>query len=91
MTDETTPNGAQALMHASAGRPGPLTELIEDEVSGGLVVTPGNVPAMAAALERLIKDRDLGENLARNARENIVREWDNTVLMPKFVEMISSV
>ena len=69
---------------------GGIPHLIRNN-ENGLLAAERNSDDLARQIERLIKDRDLGENLARNARENIVREWDNTVLMPKFVEMISSV
>jgi len=62
-----------------------IRELIDDEVSGGLVVTAGNVPGMAAALERLIKDRDLrvrlGEagqqSVRRFTPEHIIDRWES--------------
>ncbi|MEV6843461.1 glycosyltransferase [Actinoplanes sp. NPDC051411] len=50
-----------------------VTELIEDDVSGGLVVTPGNVPGMAAALERLIKDHDLRVRLGEAGQRSVQR------------------
>ncbi|GIF24431.1 glycosyltransferase involved in cell wall biosynthesis [Actinoplanes tereljensis] len=48
-----------------------IRELIHDEVSGGLVVTPGNVPGMAAALERLIKDKDLRVRLGEAGQQSV--------------------
>jgi glycosyltransferase involved in cell wall biosynthesis len=62
-----------------------IRELIDDEVSGGLVVTAGNVPGMAAALERLIKDRDLRvrlgeagqESVRRFTPEHIIDRWES--------------
>jgi glycosyltransferase involved in cell wall biosynthesis len=61
-----------------------IRELIDDEVSGGLVVTPGNVPGLAAGLERLIKDRDLRVRLGeagqqavrRFSPDSIVDRWE---------------
>ncbi len=50
-----------------------IRELIDDEVSGGLVVTAGNVPGFAAALERLIKDRDLRVSLGEAGRQSVRR------------------
>jgi glycosyltransferase involved in cell wall biosynthesis len=57
-----------------------VTELIEDEVSGGLVVTPGNVPGMAAALERLIKDRDLRGRLGEAGQRSVQRYSPDHIL-----------
>jgi glycosyltransferase involved in cell wall biosynthesis len=61
-----------------------IRELIEDEVAGGLVVTAGNVSGLAAALERLMKDRDLRVRLGEAGRqavqrfspESIVSRWE---------------
>jgi glycosyltransferase involved in cell wall biosynthesis len=61
-----------------------IRELIEDEVAGGLVVTAGNVSGLAAALERLMKDRDLRVRLGEAGRqavqrfspESIVSSWE---------------
>lgn len=50
-----------------------IRELIEDGVAGGLVVTAGNVPGLAAALERLIKDRDLRIELGEAGRQSVQR------------------
>ncbi|BFU42308.1 glycosyltransferase [Krasilnikovia sp. MM14-A1004] len=57
-----------------------IRELIDDEVSGGLVVTAGNVPGMAAALERLIKDRDLRVRLGEAGRESVQRFTPDSIV-----------
>jgi glycosyltransferase involved in cell wall biosynthesis len=49
-----------------------VRELVDDDVNG-LLVNPGNVPGFAAALERLIKDRDLRERLGRAGTESVQR------------------
>jgi glycosyltransferase involved in cell wall biosynthesis len=56
-----------------------IRELAEDDVSG-LVVNPGNVPAFAAALERLIKDRDLRERLGQAAQVSVARYLPDAIL-----------
>jgi glycosyltransferase involved in cell wall biosynthesis len=56
-----------------------VRELVEDEVSG-LVVNPGNVPGFAAALERLIKDRDLRERLGQAGNVSVQRFLPDTVV-----------
>lgn len=61
-----------------------IRELLEDEVSG-LVITPGNVPGFATALERLIKDRDLRGRLGEAAQQavrafspdSVVDRWES--------------
>jgi glycosyltransferase involved in cell wall biosynthesis len=56
-----------------------IRELVEDDVSG-LVVNRGNVPAFAAALERLIKDRDLRGRLGQAAQLSVGRFLPDTIV-----------
>ncbi len=49
-----------------ATRVGAIPSVIEDEVSG-LLVAPGDIDALARALERLLRDAELRERLARRA------------------------
>jgi glycosyltransferase involved in cell wall biosynthesis len=72
---------AEAMAH---GRPvvasavGGLLDLVEDEVTG-LLVPPGDVAALRAALERLLGDRELRRRLGAAAREKARRQlaWDS--------------
>ena len=63
---------AEAMAH---GRPvvasatGGLLDLVEDGVTG-LLVPPGDVPALRAAIERLLGDRELRARLGEAAREH---------------------
>lgn len=57
-----------------ATRAGGIPELIEDGVSG-LLVPPGNVKALADALERVLSDPDAG-SLGVAARARAVRHFD---------------
>ena len=52
-----------------AGAVGGLTDAVEDEVTG-LLVPPGDVPALRAALERLLGDPELRARLGVAARVN---------------------
>lgn len=52
---------------------GAIGEVIEDGV-GGLLVPPGDVPALAQALERVIRDEGLRARLATNGRARWERE-----------------
>jgi glycosyltransferase involved in cell wall biosynthesis len=56
-----------------------IRELLENEVSG-LVVGPGDVPGFAAALERLIKDRDLRKRLGQAGNVSVRRFLPDTVI-----------
>jgi glycosyltransferase involved in cell wall biosynthesis len=56
-----------------------ISELLANEVSG-LVVDPGDVPGFAAALERLIKDRDLRERLGQAGNASVRRFLPDTIV-----------
>jgi glycosyltransferase involved in cell wall biosynthesis len=66
------------LEYMAAGRPivatavGGNVELIEDEVSG-LLVPPGDPGAVARAIDRLLRDPDLGARLGTAARRRVAR------------------
>jgi glycosyltransferase involved in cell wall biosynthesis len=56
---------------------GQLSEWIDDG-RNGLLVPPGDVPAFAASIERLIHDPDLRSRLGQSAREDAIEKhsWD---------------
>jgi glycosyltransferase involved in cell wall biosynthesis len=60
---------------------GQLTEVVQDG-SNGLLVPPGDVSALAAALRRLIGDSALRSSLGRQAREDAMRKhsWEDYIL-----------
>ncbi|OLE72528.1 MAG: hypothetical protein AUI36_01345 [Cyanobacteria bacterium 13_1_40CM_2_61_4] len=53
---------------------GGVPELVDDGVTG-LLVPAGDEPALAAALERLLRDRDLAARLGRAARHKVERSF----------------
>lgn len=53
---------------------GGIPEVIEHERTG-LLVPPEDPPALAAAIGRLMKDEGLREELARNGRAEVERNW----------------
>jgi glycosyltransferase involved in cell wall biosynthesis len=61
-----------------ASRIGQIAELIDDEVSG-ILVPPGDVPALADACERLALDPGLRARLGARARETVCRRhsWNS--------------
>lgn len=70
-----------ALLEAmAAGKPaivtpvGGIPTLVKDE-QNGLLVTPGDEDAIAKALDRLLADTSLREQLGRAARESIQRDY----------------
>ncbi|GIK40305.1 MAG: hypothetical protein BroJett011_41380 [Chloroflexota bacterium] len=60
---------------------GQIAEVIQDG-RNGLLVPPGDVLALAGALQRLIADTDLRTGLAQQAREDAVRKhsWEHYLL-----------
>jgi glycosyltransferase involved in cell wall biosynthesis len=63
-----------------ASRVGQLEKLIEAEVTG-LLVPPGDVTALAASLERIRREPELGSRLGQAARAEVLRNhtWDGAV------------
>jgi len=62
--------GAEVPVVATAV--GGVPEIVEDETSA-LLIPPGDPRAMANAIDRLVKDFELGEQLSRNAAELVSR------------------
>ncbi len=84
-----------SLMEAmAAGLPvvatavGGVSELVEHERTG-LVVPPGDVEALTAALERLILNADLRNELARAGRAKVEREFDGRAEASKLRDVLS--
>jgi len=72
--------GVACLEAMAAGRPvvassvGGLRDLVVDGETG-LLVPPGDVAALRAALEQLLGDAGLRERLGRAARERVLAEF----------------
>lgn len=58
---------------AVGSRVGGIPELIDDQ-SNGLLVPPGDVEALAAALDQVVSDDSLRQRLAAQARPSVVRK-----------------
>lgn len=69
-------------------RAGGIVDLIEDGETG-LLVPPGDVDALAAAMERLIHEPDLRERLGRQARVRAQR-FTPEVIVPQFIALYQS-
>jgi glycosyltransferase involved in cell wall biosynthesis len=70
-----------------AAATGAIPELVDDEHTG-LLVPPRNAAALAAAIERLARDRELVERLRAGARRRIETEFDlagNAALLDRYL------
>jgi glycosyltransferase involved in cell wall biosynthesis len=65
---------------------GGLRDAVEHEVDG-LVVPPGDVAALRAAIERLLGDPDLRARLGAAARARAVREWNGDETAKRLLEV----
>jgi len=77
--------GMATGLPAVASRLSGIPELIEDGVSG-LLVPPGNAPALATALGRLATNPELASRLGRAARLRILEDYDLRANAAKLVE-----
>jgi glycosyltransferase involved in cell wall biosynthesis len=65
-----------------------IPELIDDGVNG-LLVEPGDARGLAAAIERLLADRELATRLAQAGRRTVERAFDVRANSTRIVEMLS--
>jgi glycosyltransferase involved in cell wall biosynthesis len=63
-----------------ATRVSAIPELVEDEKTG-LLVPPNNPEEMAHAMLRLLTEKDLRVQVISDARERVIREFDNKALI----------
>lgn len=66
-----------------------VPEIVEDRVSG-LLVPPGDVDALTGAIVELIEDDTLRQELARNARRKIERQFQSQVNIQEYVRLFRS-
>ncbi|MEP7171185.1 MAG: glycosyltransferase, partial [Bacteroidota bacterium] len=69
---------------------GGLMEVAEDFVTG-IFVPPANIAAVAAALEKLIIDKNLRLTLGMNGRKKVEREYEFSTCLAKQIEIYESV
>jgi glycosyltransferase involved in cell wall biosynthesis len=81
---------AAAGLPAIGSRLNAVPEIIEDEVTG-LLVPPGDVAALASALDRLISAPELRERLGRAARRRIEHDADPIVHRERLLALIKQV
>lgn len=64
-----------------------IPEVIKDNVTG-LLVEPGDSVALAEAIEKLYRNRELGVELGRNGRRLVSREFDISTNVTRLLETI---
>jgi glycosyltransferase involved in cell wall biosynthesis len=84
---EGSPLAVMEYMEAArpivATRVGGVPDLIEDGVNG-LLVEPGDVPALAGAIRRLLDDPDAARRMGEAARERRRREFTVDLMVRRF-------
>jgi len=78
--------GVPAVATAVGGVP----ELVDDGITG-LLVPAGDAPALAAALERLLRDRDLAARLGAAARRKIEQSFSITGQVDRLLSLWAEV
>jgi len=81
---------AAAGLPAIGSRLNAVPEIVTDDVTG-ILVTPGHVGELTAALDRLISSAELRERLGRAARRKIEHDADPGVHREKLVALIKQV
>ncbi len=69
---------------------GGLSEVVEHEVTG-LKVPPGDAPALARAVSRLLRDKRLKENLARRGRKVVRQDYSWSGIAKRTLEVYDRV
>ena len=63
-----------------------LPEIVQDGVTG-LLVPPGDAPALAGALGRLLGDRELADGLGRAAARHVRERFDRERMLTRLLEL----
>lgn len=72
-----------------SSRSGAIAELVDDEESG-LLVSPGDVPAIAASIRRLARDKELRRRLGAAGRRKVEGRFDLHRNVRGYVELFRS-
>ena len=78
--------GSMELPLITTDTPG-CREVVENNVNGFLV-EPGNSKDLADKIEALIRDKDLRERFGKASREKIVKEFDEKIVIEKYLEEV---
>lgn len=76
----------EAMQHSVpviASRTGGIVDIVEDEASG-LLVPPGDAPALAAALDRVLGDPALARRLGERGRERLAERFSWEAIVARY-------
>jgi glycosyltransferase involved in cell wall biosynthesis len=73
-----------------ATRVGAVPNVVIDEQTG-LLLEPGDVNALAAAIAKLLSDRELANRLAENGREHVARNYSARAMASAYIEKYAEV
>lgn len=80
---------AEAMMRGTAvvaSRSGGLNEIVQNGQTGFLV-PPGEINLLAEALIRILKDRDLAEQMGKSGRELALKHFTGEICVGKFITL----
>jgi glycosyltransferase involved in cell wall biosynthesis len=71
-----------------AFRSGGLTDIVDDEATG-LLVEPGNTEALAAAMDRVLTQRDLAQRIAEQGRKHALANFSPDAAAQRYINIYS--
>jgi len=70
-------------------RVGGMPEIVKNHING-LIVPPGNAPALAEAIQFLADNPDLGDRLGRNAKKTIIERFNSRIMISRTLKLFSA-
>ena len=69
---------------------GAIPKVVQHEQTG-LLLEPGDVKALAAAIKKLLGDRELAKQLAENGREHVARNYSAAAMAAAYIQKYTEV
>ena len=94
--EESESFGVSVLESSSCGKPvivsdiGGLPEVVKNNVTG-IIVPVNDISATASAIEKLVLDKNLREELGRNGREHVVNNYNLELCTKKMVSIYQDI
>ena len=86
---DTTNNEVADVIGIVASDVGSLGYVVQDGVAG-IIVQPGDAPALADACRRVLGDPGLADRLGRAGRERAVGEFAWPLLVQRYIDLFRS-